>query len=235
MKILVFLPTYNERENIENVARDILAIDKNIEVLVVDDNSPDGTAEAVKTLASEDPRAHLLLRTSDRGRGRAGAAAIKWFQERDHDIFIELDADGSHNPKYIPDVIAALQSADFVICSRLIPGGGEVNRTLTRRLLTIASNMYIRFTLGLKTKDCTTGYRGFTRRAIMAIDPDSLFTPGPAIVQEMLYILVRKGFEPVEIPFIFEPRAAGRSKLNPATLALSISNLKKIKRVHGLN
>lgn len=230
---LVFLPTYNERDNIAGIVRDVLSKGADIEALVVDDNSPDGTADAVREIAKTEPRCHLLLRETDRGRGRAQADALRWFMRRDYGSFIEMDADGSHNPNYIPAIIDALKSADIVICSRLIPGGGERDRSITRKLLTIASNLFIRSTLGLKARDCTTGYRGFTRAAISAIDPDSLVSPGPAIVQEMLYILVRKGFAATEIPFIFEPRAAGRSKLNIATLALSISNVLKIKAVHG--
>jgi dolichol-phosphate mannosyltransferase len=229
---IVFLPTYNECDNIADIVSRVMESAPGLEALVVDDNSPDGTADVVREIGRTDARVQLILRETDRGRGRADAAAVRWFQERDYEAFIEMDADGSHNPKYIPNIIEALKRADVVICSRFMTGGGEQGRTFTRRFLTKVSNAYIRIILGLKVKDCTTGYRGFTRRAMMSLDADALMSPGPAIVQEKLFILALKGFRVEEIPFVFEPRAAGRSKLNPFTLLMSISNLAKIKRLH---
>jgi len=231
--VLVFLPTYNEKENIASMVRDVLATAPEIEALVVDDNSPDGTAGIVQDIVAVEPRVHLMLRAENRGRGFAEADAIAWFQKKDYDVFVEMDADGSHPPKYIPDLLKAIGSgAGVAICSRLVPGGGERNRSFIRRWLTYASNLYIRIILGLRQRDCTTGYRAFSREALSAVEPEKLFTPGPAIVQELLYVVAQRGFRIVEIPFMFEQRVAGVSKLNIATLALSISNVLKIRKVH---
>ncbi len=214
LRILVVLPTYNERENIVALVADILKRDDRIDVLVVDDMSPDGTATVVRNVYEATPRVHLLERTARRGRGLAGVAGFRHGVENGYAAVIEMDADWSHDPKYIPSVISHLESSDVVICSRLIPGGGEEGRGSSRRTITTLANLYLRLILGLTVRDCTTGFRGFRASALAAIDWDSVKAGGPSIVQEVLFILARLGFSVTEIPFVFTERRAGESKLN---------------------
>ena len=131
------------------------------------------------------------------------------------------------------DITRALARADVAICSRLIPGGGERNRPRIRQWITFLANFYIRTVLGLRVHDCTTGFRGYRRAAIRSIDIDALFCPGPALLQELLFLLARGGFSVVEIPFLFEQRRAGRSKINLPLLLLSLSNVWSIRKIHG--
>ena len=230
---IVVLPTYNERENITAVVEGVLARGGGLEALVVDDESPDGTAEEVRKKFGGDPRVHLMVRHGPRGRGYAGVAGFRWGVERGYKYLVEMDADGSHNPEYLPDIVAALESADVVICSRLTAGGGERGRGTARRWITVAANMYLRNVLGLKVRDCTSGYRGF-RREVMEIVPwESVSAAGPSIVQEVLYVAAVNKFRIVEIPFVFEERAAGRSKFNAKILAAGLIDAVRIRKKHG--
>ena len=232
-KTLVFLPTYNERENIRGMVESVLAQGDAYEVIVVDDNSPDGTAALAEALAERDARVHVLVRIGSRGRGYAMIDAIRWMLERDYAALVEMDADWSHDPAYIPDISKALVRADVAICSRLVPGGGERNRPRIRQWITFIANFYIRLVLGLRVRDCTTGFRGYRRAALQSLDTDALFCPGPALLQELLFILTRKNFSVVEIPFLFEQRRAGRSKINLPLLLLSLANVWNIRKIHG--
>ena len=230
---IVFLPTYNEKEYITEVVQQILDLAPTNEVLVVDDNSPDGTADIVRQMQEQDKRIHLMIRHDDRGRGRAAVDAIRWFLERDYDYMIEMDADGSHDPAYIPAITESLQHADVIVCSRLIPGGGQGERSTLRSLITVLANRYIRFILGLEVNDCTTGYRGYRREALARLNLDTIFSRGPAIVQELLLMLMNVGCRVKEIPFVFKDRKAGRSKLGLGLLLLSLVNVWSMKNRHG--
>ncbi len=229
MKIVVTIPTYNEIENIETLVREILVQDERIEVVVADDDSPDGTWRAVAALAAADPRVHLLHRTSDRGRGRAGAAAYAWALQHGADAAFEMDADFSHQPRYLPAMIAALAEADVVIGSRQVAGGRDIGRPLWRRWLTRASNLYVRLALGVPIGDCNSGYRGFRRRALEAIDVGSAFSPGPAIVHELLYKARLRGMTMVEVPIEFVERELGQSTLTFRTLLRSYFTILALK------
>lgn len=228
---IVFLPTYNESEYIREMLEQVRALGPDHEALVVDDNSPDGTADIVRGLQKNDPGIHLIVRTDAvRGRGIAMIDGIRWALQHSYATFIEMDADGSHDPKYIPAMETALSGADMVICSRLVPGGGETGRTFVRRWITLAANWYIRLLLGLSVKDCTTGYRAYRTQALAALDLDRMFTIGPDIVQETLIAMVRRGFTVREIPFLFQQRKAGNSKLGPALLMKSLKSVWKIRQ-----
>lgn len=216
MKILATLPTYNEADNIQPLIGDLLALDERMEVLVVDDNSPDGTWRRVQELATENSRIHLIHRTTERGRGTAGIAAFLFARDNGYDVAVEMDADYSHHPRFIPALIEPLLSdeADVVIGSRLVAGGGETGRHGMRRVITLGANLYIRMMLHLPVKDCTTGFRTFNRRALEQIQWEHLNARGPEIVQEVLIAARQNGLRMAERPILFEERRAGKSTFN---------------------
>jgi dolichol-phosphate mannosyltransferase len=224
MKILATLPTYNEAGNIQPLVAELLATDERLEVLVVDDNSPDGTWQIVQDLALQEPRVHLLHRTAERGRGTAGIAAFTWARDNGYDAAVEMDADYSHHPRFIPSLLAPLESgeADIVVGSRLVAGGGETGRHPVRRWITLSANFYIRAMLRLPVRDCTTGYRTFNRRALERIPWEKLDARGPEIVQEVLLAARRGGLKIVERPILFEERRAGESTFNWRIMARSL-------------
>ncbi|MCK4648207.1 glycosyltransferase, partial [bacterium] len=158
MKTMVTILTYNERENIGPLLNEMMKLKENIKVLVVDDDSPDGTWRIVEDYSKKNPRIHLLRRTSERGRGLAGIAGFKYALENEADYIIEMDGDLSHDPKYIPEFLKKIEDCDVVIGSRLVPGGGEVGRGFLRRLITRLAAIYVRTLLGFRVTDPTSGY-----------------------------------------------------------------------------
>ena len=229
MKIVVTVPTYNEAENIEALVAAILEQDPRIEVLVADDNSPDGTGLLVRKLAIASGRVQLLLRTTDRGRGRAGRDAFVQALAQGADLVFEMDADFSHDPRHLPEMIAALQRYDVVLGSRHVPGGADIGRPAWRRGLTWMSNLYVRAVLGLPVRDCNSGYRGWRRHALMVIDVGRAFSPGPAIVHELLYKAHVRGQRLGEVPIQFKERVRGTSTLSFATLARSYVTVLRLR------
>lgn len=214
MKIVTTLPTYNEADNIAPLIEALLRVSKFMEVLVIDDNSPDGTWRIVETMAGQNPRVHLLHRTSERGRGTAGIAGFKKALEIGADIIVEMDADWSHHPRFLRPMLRACRKSDVVIGSRLVPGGGETGRSRIRTLITAMANIYIRTMLGLRVRDCTSGYRVFRRWVLEKIDWDRMESTGPAIVQEVLVSANVLGAKITEHPILFEERRAGASTFN---------------------
>jgi len=217
MKTIVMILTYNERENIEKLIKEILKFPK-IEILVVDDNSPDGTWKIVKRLMRDNKRVKLLLRKKDKGRGFAGIAGYRYCLEHDADYIIEMDADFSHNPKYLPNFLKAIKRADVVLGSRLIKDGSDSDRGIIRRTVTILANLYIKTMLGIKVTDGNSGYRCFRRKVLEELNPGNLISKGPDIVQEVLFKAHLKGFKIVEIPIEFIDRRLGKSKLSLGAL-----------------
>ena len=233
MKTYAMIPTYNERENIGNLIREILNLKiPDIHIVVVDDNSPDGTSEVVQNLSKEHPEVELLLRTTGRGRGSAGIAGFKYALEHGADFVIEMDADFSHHPKYIPPMLEAIQNSDMVIGSRFISGGKDVNRGIIRKVITILAGIYVRVLLGLKIRDVSSGYRCFKRNVLEAIELDSIISTGPSIVSEVFYRAHLKGFSLQEIPIKFEDRTHGQTKLNYKILIKTLLMVLKFKRLH---
>ncbi|CAG0938112.1 dolichol-phosphate mannosyltransferase [Candidatus Brocadiaceae bacterium] len=227
------IPTYNERENIGNLIREILNLKiPDLHIVVVDDNSPDGTSGVVKNLSKEHPEVELLLRTAERGRGSAGIAGFKYALEHGADAVIEMDADFSHHPKYIPYMLEAIQNADMVIGSRFISGGKDVNRGIIRKVITNLAGIYVRVLLGLKIKDVSSGYRCFKRKVLEAIELDSMVSTGPSIVSEVFYRAHLKGFSIKEIPIAFEDRIRGQTKLNYKILIKTLLMVLKFKRLN---
>lgn len=227
--IVTMIPTYNESENIGPLIREILSLNLEIHVLVVDDNSPDGTHTVVEQLARESPFVHLLLRTTERGRGSAGIAGFKRALEMGATIVVEMDADFSHPIRYIPSLLRALDDVDVVFASRLVRGGGEVNRSFRRVAITKGANLVTRVVMRYPVHDCTAGYRLFKRHVLEAIDLDSLHAEGPAIVGEVLYHVIRRGFRVREVPYLYEDRKFGQSTLRASTLLSCLLWLARLK------
>lgn len=231
MKTIIVIPTYNEKENIKNLIREVLKV-KGVDILVVDDNSPDYTWKIVEDTAKKNRRAHLLLRTKNKGRGLAGIAGFKYALKNNYSCILEMDADFSHNPKYIPDFLKKIKECDVVLGSRAVKGGKCIGRPLSRRLITRLANLYIRLILGLKVKDCNSGYRCFRREVLESIDLNNIMSKGPSIVQEILYKAHLKGFRIKEIPIVFEERKKGSSKLGLRQLYKSYIMVLKLKCLH---
>lgn len=232
-EIVCTLPTYNEAGNIVALAREILALDPRYHVLVIDDASPDGTAKLVEELARTEPRAHLLLRTSDRGRGRSGRDGFVRALAMGARIVVEMDADFSHQPRYIPGLIEALErdprKPGLVLGSRAVSGGSDADRGLFRRALTKAANLYIRILLGVPVRDCNSGFRCWARATLERIDVARTFSPGPAIVQELLFKTARARIPIAELPIEFANRLHGESTLTFRLLLQGYTTVLKLR------
>jgi len=214
-KALVVVPTYNERENIERLIESVLQQDDRIEVLVVDDGSPDGTGEIVDRMAGENPRVHGLHRAGKMGLGTAYLAGFKWALERDYDYVLEMDADFSHDPSHLPQFLEAIRNADLVLGSRYRDGKVTVvNWPMTRLLLSYFANGYARFVTGAPLDDLTGGFKCFRRKVLESIPLDEVRSNGYAFQIEMNFRAWKKGYRIVEIPIVFVDRTEGESKMS---------------------
>ena len=237
MKTFVMIPTYNEKESIGNLIDKILKLKiKGLHIVVADDSSPDGTWKVVQDMSKKNKNVHLLLRKKDKGRGAAGKEGFIYCLKNNADIVVEMDADMSHDPKYIPAMIRELSNADLIIGSRRIEGGKEKGRSLFRRFVTWGANFYIRMMLGIKIKDCNSGFRCFKRKVLEAIRLEKIESKGPSIVQEILFKAHLKGFKIKEIPITFVNRTKGYSKLGISQLAAGYFMVLKlkVKRLFGM-
>lgn len=214
MKSVVVIPTYNERENIELLIDEILALRTGTQVIVVDDNSPDGTGNLVRMMADDHQEVHLISRPGKLGLGTAHIAGIRQALTMDVDCILTMDADFSHHPRFIPDLIASAERADIVIGSRYVTGGGAVNCGLNRTVLSRVANGFARLMLGLGAQDCTAGFRCYRRRVLEAAPLDTIFSNGYSFLIEMLYKCQRLGFSVAETPICFENRQRGQSKIS---------------------
>ncbi len=210
--VMAMLPTWNEAGNIRSLIEALLALD-GMHVVVVDDDSPDGTWRIVADIAERDRRVHLVHRRGVRGRGSAGVAGFRYALHAGAALIVEMDADWSHHPRHIPAMLEAARHADVVIGSRLVPGGGESGRSAIRMAITRLANLYIRLVLGVSVRDCTSGFRVFRREALERINLAAMRSNGPAIVQEVLVACRRAGCTFAEVPIWFEQRRAGKSSL----------------------
>lgn len=215
MRTLIIIPTYNEKENIEPIVRQVLEVDSRIEVLVVDDNSPDGTGELVDQLIESEPRIHVLHRSGKQGLGTAYVAGFKQAVEMGVDRVIQMDADFSHNPSYLADMLKASDNYDVVIGSRYMNGNvSVVNWPLSRLMLSYFANIYARWVTGLPVFDVTGGFKVIRTEVLRNINLDKISSNGYAFQIEMNYIFNKKGFSIIEIPIIFADREGGVSKMS---------------------
>ena len=215
---LVVMPTYNEIDAVADVVSAVLAQDERLSVLVVDDASPDGTGAVVDALAAAEPRIHVLHRREKSGLGSAYVAGFRWALARNFDWMFEMDADGSHDPRYLSDLIEATTDLDLVVGSRYTVGVNVVNWPMSRLLLSYFANKYARWVTGLRLADSTSGFKCFTRPALEAIDLDAVDSTGYAFQIEMNVRAWKKGFRVGEVPIVFTDRVAGQSKMSGAII-----------------
>lgn len=214
-RALVVVPTYNERDNIGRLIGEILEQDYTLDVLVIDDSSPDGTAGVVRELVARNPRVHLMERPGKMGLGTAYIAGFRWALERGYAYIFEMDADFSHDPKHLPELLRAIQTADLVVGSRYLNGRlTVVNWPITRLFLSYAANVYARAITGLKIYDATAGFKCFRRKVLEAIDLTEVKSSGYAFQIEMHFRVWKRGFRIVEIPIVFYDRTEGESKMS---------------------
>ncbi len=215
MRTLIVIPTYNEIENLKLLAEAVLSIaPKNVEILIVDDGSPDGTGELADTLAQKNSRLHVLHRAKKMGLGTAYIHGFGWGLKEDFESFIEMDADFSHDPKYLGKMLELLTQNDVVIGSRYVSGGGTLNWGLGRKILSRGGSFYSRMILGASIRDFTGGFNGWRRHVLTSVDLPTLKSDGYSFQIELKYRAFLRGFKIVEFPIIFEDRKIGKSKMN---------------------
>ncbi|MCZ6755406.1 MAG: polyprenol monophosphomannose synthase [Gemmatimonadetes bacterium] len=218
-RVLVIIPTYNESSNIPHLIPEVLDQDERIDVLIVDDNSPDGTGKIANQLASVNQRVNVLHRAEKSGLGTAYVTGFKWALERDYALIFEMDADFSHDPRHLTEFLATMaqEEVDLVLGSRYLNHRvAVVNWPITRLILSIGANAYARFVTGMKLADATGGFKCFRRKVLEAIDLSSIKSNGYAFQIEMSFRALRKGFRIKEIPIVFVDRADGTSKMSGA-------------------
>lgn len=230
---IIVVPTYNEKDNIRKLIEEIFRYAPGSDVLVVDDNSPDGTGIIVDRIAAGDKRVSVLHRMSGKGRGLAGIAGFKEAISKEGIRYVmEMDADLSHDPIYISDFLEKIKDNDIVIGSRFISGGGDTERNFFRRLLSRSVNYLIKNYFGLNVNDCSSGYRCFKKEVLASIKYGSLISKGPAIVEEILYISYLKKYRIAEIPIVFKKRHKNKTKLNFIKLFRVGLDILSFKKTH---
>jgi dolichol-phosphate mannosyltransferase len=234
MRALILVPTYNERENLPVLASALLAM-PNVEVLVIDDGSPDGTGDIADRLAEQHPgRLHVLHRTGPRGLGRSYLDGFRVAVAGEADVVCQMDADLSHDPKYLPAMFAEIRrGADLVIGSRYEPGGGVENWPVRRMMLSAFANRYIRTVTGLRVHDCTAGFRCWRRGALAQLHLDAISSEGYAFLTEVIFQAAAAGARITEVPIIFVERRQGASKLSGSVLLESLQTPWRLAWRHG--
>lgn len=232
-RIVCTVPTYNEAENILRLSEEILALGPGLEVLVIDDDSPDGTAALVEKASRAEPRLHLLLRTEDRGRGRAGRDGFVEALAMGADVVIEMDADFSHPPGIIPELLERLDrcgaEVGLVLGSRAVEGGSDDDRSSLRQLITRLANAYVRILLSIPVADCNSGFRCWRAQTLRKIEVERAFSVGPEIVHELLYKTARAGIPIAEVGIEFVDRKRGDSTLGWRTLIRSYATVMRLR------
>lgn len=214
MNSLIVIPTYNESDNIERLVKALFDLGQELEVLIVDDNSPDGTGAMADGLAAADDRVHVLHRPGKLGLGSAYIQGFKFALERGYDLIFEMDADFSHDPSYIPHFLEKIREYDVVLGSRYVQGVNVINWPMSRLLLSYFANVYSRIVTGLPIKDATGGFKCFRSSALKAIDLDQVKSDGYSFQIEMTFKCWRRGFRICEMPIIFYDRQKGHSKMS---------------------
>ncbi|WP_433876834.1 polyprenol monophosphomannose synthase [Sinomonas atrocyanea] len=215
MRILTIIPTYNELESLPKTLGRLRSAVPASDVLVADDNSPDGTGALADTIAAEDPQVHVLHRRGKEGLGAAYIAGFRWALERGYDVVVEMDADGSHQPEQLPSLLKAVDDgADLVIGSRWVAGGSVVNWPFYRQLISRTGSTYARLMLGLKLRDITAGYRAFRRTTLEKLDFDTIESRGYGFQVDLANRVAKMGLKVVEVPVTFVERELGSSKMS---------------------
>jgi dolichol-phosphate mannosyltransferase len=222
-RVLVVIPTYDERDNIEPILRRVRAATPDVDTLVVDDGSPDGTGEIADTISAADHHVHVLHRSGKQGLGAAYLAGFAWALDRDYDVVVEMDADGSHQPEQLPRLLEALGRADVVLGSRWVPGGRVENWPMHRLVLSRGGNTYTRIALGIPVRDATGGYRAFRRTALERLDLAEVVSQGYCFQVDLAWRAVQRGLRVVEVPITFVERVAGDSKMNGSIVRESLT------------
>lgn len=220
---LITLATYNERDNLEALIEEIHQVLPTADVLVIDDASPDGTGELADQLAAQDPRVHVIHRAGKLGLGTATLAAMRYAMGQDYEYMINMDADFSHHPRYLPELVAGMSNQDLMIGSRYVPGGGCENWPLQRLLISRSVNLLVRFLMGIPARDCSGAFRCYRVSMLRQVDWDRVISRGYSFQQEVLYRCFMTGCRIGEIPIIFENRRAGVTKVNLTEMTRSFS------------
>lgn len=231
MRPVIILPTYNEKENLADIVRDIFLIGiTDMHIIIVDDNSPDGTGQIADELAAKNPNIQVIHRPKKEGLGRAYVAGFKKaLADSANNYIFEMDADFSHQPKYLPVFLERIKNADLVLGSRNIPGGGVENWSWPRRFISGLANLVVRWLLGLPIKDLTGGFKCFRRQVLEQLNLDNVESSGYNFQIEMTYKAYKKGFKVVEMPIIFVERRAGHSKFSTAIMLESFWRVLKLR------
>jgi len=217
-RVAVIVPTYNERANIETTVGRVRAAVPAADLLVVDDNSPDGTGDLADKLADEDPHIHVLHRDQKAGLGAAYIAGFRWALEQGYGVLVEMDADGSHRPEELPRLLSALDDADLVLGSRYVPGGTVLNWPKSREWLSRGGNTYARLMLGISIRDATGGYRAYRASTLRRIALDQVESQGYCFQVDLVLRAVRAGLKVTEVPITFVERVHGTSKMSRAVV-----------------
>jgi dolichol-phosphate mannosyltransferase len=213
-RTVIIMPTYNERQNLEAIAGRVKAALPEADLLVVDDNSPDGTGDVADKLAEADPHVQVMHRTEKAGLGRAYMAGFSWALERGYDVIVEMDADGSHQPEHLPVLVGALADADLAIGSRWVPGGKVVNWPKSREVLSRGANIYTRLMLGLGVRDATAGFRAYRASTLRTISLSQVQSTGYCFQIDLTMRVRQAGLKIVEVPITFVERELGASKMS---------------------
>lgn len=224
-RIVVCVPTYNERENIESILSRLFKANPNVEALVIDDSSPDGTAAIVESMQKTNRKLHLLKNPKKSGLGGAYRAGFKWALDNNFEHVIEMDADGSHQPEQLPALIAQISSSDVVIGSRWIKGGSVVNWPLSRKVLSLGGNFYVRSVLGINIKDATAGFRIYSKKALRELNLLDSESQGYIFQVDGTYRAVKRGLKVTEVPIEFVERNLGESKMSSSIVIEAITQV----------
>jgi dolichol-phosphate mannosyltransferase len=228
-RTLICMPTYNEAENLRPIIQAVHDVVGDVHILVIDDNSPDGTGDIADDLAERDERIHVLHRTAKAGLGKAYIAGFRWALEHDYERIVEMDADFSHQPKYLPEMIGQLDDYDVVVGSRYVAGGGTEDWGALRKLISRGGGIYSRTILGIDVQDLTAGFVAWRSEVLETLALDDVEASGYVFQIELKYRAHKRGYKILEVPIVFPDRIAGESKMTPDIAAEALWRVWKIR------